>query len=117
MKNDVREQRVSMRLPVRVWGMDTAGKLFSVEAYTLDITPRGARIQGDLAFLEKGAVVGIQCGRSRSRFRVAWSRHGQIGVQCVEPGKYIWGVPLERKLRGTVDEVQVSGLALRLRAV
>lgn|SRR5690348_12217030 len=104
----IREQRISMRLPVRVWGMDSAGKLFSVEAYTLDITAIGARIQGDLSFLQRGAVVGVECGRSRSRFRVAWTQHGQIGVHCVEPGKYIWGVPLQRKLRESTEEVQAA---------
>jgi|SRR5437764_2329878 len=86
-----RERRTPMKLPVRVWGMDSAGRLFSIEASTLDITPRGA-------------IIGVECGRSRARFRIAWvgtpgsDRDGQIGVQCIEPGKYIWGVPLLRAM-------------------
>ena len=99
-----REQRVHMKLPVRIWGMDSAGQLFSTDAHTVDITPVGACIQGASASLERGSIIGVQCGRSRSRFRVVWvgrpgaQRHGQIGIRCLEPGKYIWGVPLQRKM-------------------
>ena len=99
-----RERRTLMKLPVRVWGMDSAGKLFSIEASTLDITPRGACLEGVTCMLQRGAIIGVECGRSRARFRIAWvgkpgsDRDGQIGVQCVEPGKYIWGVPLPRAM-------------------
>jgi len=110
-----REQRTLMKLSVRLWGMDTAGKLFSLEAFTLDITPRGARIEGITCFLQRGAIIGIECKQSRARFRVAWvgqpgtDLHGQIGVHCVEPGKYIWGVPLQRRME---DDALLPSYAL-----
>ena len=99
-----REQRIRLKLPVRVWGMDGNGKLFSKDAHTVDITPVGARLEGDLSLLHRGSVIGVECGRSRSRFRVVWvgprgkGHQPQIGIRCLEPGKYIWGVPLERKM-------------------
>jgi hypothetical protein len=99
-----REQRTPMQLSVRIWGMDSTGKLFSIYTKTVDITAVGARLEGDLLFLQRGSVIGVECGRSRSRFRVVWvgqpgsKRHGQIGIRCLEPGKYIWGVPLQRKM-------------------
>jgi hypothetical protein len=99
-----RELRIPMKLFVRIWGMDAAGKLFGIDAHTVDITPVGACIHGPLAFLQRGAVVGVKCGRSHARFRVVWigqpgtGRQGQIGVRCIEPGKYIWGVPLKRQM-------------------
>jgi hypothetical protein len=105
-----REQRIPMKLSVRVWGMDTTGKLFSIDAHTVDITPVGARIEGDLSVLQRGSVVGVECGRSRSRFRVVWVNHqmsrrqGQMGIRCLEPGKYIWGVPLPRKMEEVVAD-------------
>lgn len=98
----LRERRVVMALPVRIWGMDLSGKLFEVEAQTVNITPVGARISGIPFHLRRGALVGIQCGRSSARFRVSWIGHpgtpseGHIGVQCVETGRYIWGVALRR---------------------
>ena len=99
-----REQRIAMQLPVRIWGMDSTGKLFSIYTKTVDITAVGARLEGDVLFLQRGSVIGVECGRSRSRFRVVWVsrpgplRHGQIGIRCLEPGKYIWGIPLQRKM-------------------
>lgn len=108
-----REQRIRMNLPVRIWGMDATGKLFSADTHTVDLTPVGARIEGVASSLQRGTVIGVQCGRSRARFRVVWvgqrgsKRQGQIGIRCIEPGKYIWGVPLERKM----EEVPSSGLS------
>ncbi len=93
-----------MRLPVRVWGMDSTGRLFNVGARTMDITPVSARLEGIWQRLERGAVIGVEHGRSRARFRVSWvgrigtPNQGQIGIQSVEPGKYIWGMALERHL-------------------
>ena len=112
-----REQRIAMKLAVRIWGMDAAGRLFGVDAHTIDITPVGARIEGPVASLQRGAVIGIRCGRSHARFRVVWigqpgtRRQGQIGVRCVDLGKYIWGVALERKMDETshrVSEIPVD---------
>ncbi len=99
-----RELRIPMKLPVRIWGMDAEGKIFGVEAHTVDVTPVGACIDGPLDFLQRGAIIGIRCGRSHARFRVAWigqpgtARQGRIGVRCVEPGKYIWGMALKRRM-------------------
>jgi len=99
-----REERTPMQLQVRIWGMDGTGKLFSLYTRTIDITPIGARIERGMLFLQRGSVIGVECGHSRSRFRVVWvgqpgTRHqGQIGIRCLEPGKYIWGVPLQRKI-------------------
>lgn len=98
---------MSLRLPVRIWGMDAAGRLFGVDAHTVDITPVGACIEGPLDSLQRGSIVGVRCGRSHARFRVVWigepgsERQGQIGVRCAEPGRYIWGVPLERRMEET----------------
>src|SRR5579863_982520 len=99
-----REQRVAMAIPVQIWGMDIAGRLFGDDAQTVDITPVGACIEGSSASLQRGAVIGVRCGRSQARFRVVWigepgsRRQNQIGVRCIEPGKYIWGIPLQRRI-------------------
>lgn len=98
-----REQRVEMMLPVRLWGMDRHGKLFEQHATTLDITPVGACLTGVTCDLQVGCIIGVQHGKSKSRFKVAWigepgsSRDTQIGIITVEPGKYIWGVALARQ--------------------
>ncbi len=97
-----REQRTELALPVRIWGMDTDGRVFSEDICTVDVTPVGARLAGVTTPLHVGSVIGIQHGNSKARFRVVWvgapgtARNGQIGVHLTETGKYIWGRPLQR---------------------
>ena len=99
-----------MELLVQVWGMDVNGKVFKTPARTVNVTPLGARIAGIKTELHRGSVIGVACGNSQARFRVTWIGHagtvtaGHIGVQCMEPGKYIWGVALKRNL----EQDQVS---------
>ena len=95
------ENRVVVKLSIRIWGMDQHGKPFSQTAYTIDVTRLGARISGIDCIGKKGEVIGIQCGRDKARFKVMWIGQpgiepGQIGVCCIEPEKYIWGVPLPK---------------------
>ena len=105
-----RENRIRMDLSVRVWGMDINGRVFKAQAHTVNITPIGARIAGIKIELHRGSIIGVACGSSQARFRVTWigrtgtGTEGHIGVQCVEPGKYIWGIALKRNL----EQDQVS---------
>jgi len=111
-----REQRVEMSLPVRIWGMDQSGKLFEQQATTVDITPIGACLTGVTCDVQVGSIIGVQHGKSKSRFRVAWigepgsARDSQIGIITVEPGKYIWGVALARQL-GDLFRSEAADLA------
>ena len=97
-----REQRVPMRLPVRVRGMDLNGNLFHIDAHTVDITPVSARLKGFVKPLYRGMNIGVECEGRRARFRVVWvgqldtNGYGEIGIRSLEPGRYIWGVPLKR---------------------
>lgn len=95
-----REKRLTMPLAVRLWGLDRDGKVFSQNVKTLDIATSGARLFGVTAALERGFIVGVQCGNMRARFMVIWvgekgsPREGQIGLRAAENG--IWSVALPR---------------------
>jgi hypothetical protein len=95
-----RERRVSVPISVRLWGLDREGKVFSQNAKTLNIATNGARLYGVTAALERGFIVGLQCGNMRARFMVVWvgekgsPREGQIGLRAAENG--IWSVALPR---------------------
>jgi hypothetical protein len=95
-----RERRHTVPIIVRLWGLDSDGKVFSQNARTLDIASNGARLFGVTAALERGFIVGLQCGNMRARFMVVWvgekgsSREGQIGLRAAENG--IWSVALPR---------------------
>jgi hypothetical protein len=95
-----REKRLTVPIAVRLWGLDSDGKVFSQNAKTLDIATNGARLFGVTAALERGFIVGLQCGNMRARFMVVWvgeqgsPREGQIGLRAAENG--IWSVALPR---------------------
>jgi len=94
------EQRVQASLPVRVWGMDPNGNPFLQSAHTIDITKNGARLRDLFCVAKTGEVICIQHGSKKAKFSVQWIGHpgtagyGHIGLHCMEPGKYIWSVPL-----------------------
>src|SRR5262249_14153497 len=95
-----REPRLSVPIPVRLWGLDREGRVFSQNAKTLNIASNGARLFGVTANVERGFIVGLQCGNMRARFMVVWvgekgtAREGQIGLRAAENG--IWSVALPR---------------------
>lgn len=112
-----REPRVARVLPVRMWGMDAQGRPFSAQVQTIDLSRMGGRLGGVSQPLKPGDIIGLQCGSEKSRFRVAWvgaagtPLAGQIGVCCVEPAKYIWGVLTPEPARDTWEprSATVSG--------
>ncbi|MBZ5508672.1 MAG: hypothetical protein LAO78_24695 [Acidobacteriia bacterium] len=95
-----RERRVTIPISVRLWGLGSDGKVFSQNVKTLNIATSGARLYGVTAALERGFIVGLQCGNMRARFMVVWvgekgsSREGQVGLRAAENG--IWSVALPR---------------------
>ena len=84
-----------MRLPVRVFGTDDRGRPFNLMVQTVDIALMGARLRG-VRHLEVNSTVQLEHGRSRARYRVAWINHSdsQLGLECLEPAKCIWGSAL-----------------------
>jgi PAS domain S-box-containing protein len=92
-----KEQRVAGCKPVTVLGQDSFGKPFSQNTFTVEISATGARLQG-LPPLEQGTTVLLECGQERARYRVAWVGEkghrfeGQVGLECVEPDKFIFGL-------------------------
>ena len=96
------EQRIEVKLPVRVWGVDQSGNPFLQSAYTVNITKNGARLRNLFCISRAGEVIRVQHGLRKANFDVRWVGHpgsaadGQVGLHCMEPEKYIWGVPLPK---------------------
>ncbi len=93
--------RLKMVLPIRIWGTGVDGKPFSQLAHTLDITSSGARVGGMRVLLNARDVVWLQCRHRKAQFRVVWTgrpggaREHQVGIECVEQMRNIWGLELE----------------------
>lgn len=89
--------------------MDAQGRPFSAHAQTVDLSRLGGRLGGVTLPLQPGDVIGIQCGAEKARFRVAWvgaagtPLEHQVGVCCVEPARYIWGVLAPAPVRDTYE--------------
>jgi PilZ domain len=93
------EPRIAVTFPVVVRGADSRGNPFVLTAETRDISCSGACLKGLSGIVVSGRKVEIECGDQKAWFRVQWAgaagstKAGQAGVRCLEPGKYIWGVP------------------------
>jgi hypothetical protein len=94
------EPRIAISLDVKVWGLDLYGKPFVQHARTVNATSVGARLIG-IDCVREGEVISLQHGEQKSRCKVVWvgrdvARARQIGVQCAEPGKTLFGASLRK---------------------
>ena len=66
-------------------------------AHTLDVSNHGVQLGGYRGEMKVGDEIVIQYHRAQAQFRVTWivAREGssekQIGAECLEPGKHLWG--------------------------
>jgi len=80
-------------------------------AHTLDAHEGGVKLAGFWGDLNVGDVIEIQHRHERAMFRVVWIRtmekssEKQIGAECIEPGKNIWG----REFPHQTDEYEQRG--------
>ena len=91
-------------LPVKVWGMGSDGKPFSVTALASELSPHGARLDGVNSIKSVGEIVGVQYQEQKARFRVVWigpegTPTDQIGVRALEPENCIWQQALPSALQ------------------
>ena len=70
MDDQQTEPRLSVDLPVRVWGMTAQGRPFSQSAHALDISSEGASISGVESELKVGDVIGVQFDGEKTRCSV-----------------------------------------------
>lgn len=113
------EQRIAISFPVTVHGSDSRGNQFTVATETFDISLSGASVKGLNTITEPGAKIDIESGDQNAWYSVQWigksgtSKAGRIGVRCLEPGKYIWGVPAKGPEPDTYDPSKPKPVAKR----
>src|SRR5574341_494453 len=95
-----RQKRVRAALPVRTWVADQGGKSVLQAACTIDVTATGARLTGFRQQTEAGAILTVERGRSKARFRIIWvgepgtPHEGHLGIECLDGGKWSWDIQL-----------------------
>jgi hypothetical protein len=113
------EQRIAISFPITVHGSDSRGNQFTVATETFDISLSGASLKGLNTITEPGAKIDIESGDQNAWYSVQWigksgtSKAGRIGVRCLEPGKYIWGVPAKGSEPDTYDPSKAEPVAKR----
>ena len=90
------EPRLTVDLPVRMWGMSADGRPFSQHARAQNLSSEGAMISGVEAELKVGDVVGLQCEEKKTRCTVIWVintgavKKYQVGVKLVAKQECPW---------------------------
>jgi len=97
------EPRLSVDLPVRIWGMSADARAFSQHARAQNISSEGALIAGVDSELKVGDIIGVQCEEKKTRCIVVWVvnagpvKKNQVGVKLVADQECPWKahLPLE----------------------
>lgn len=94
------EPRKEVQVPVRIFGTDSAGAVFSQKAVTVNISRNGVELAGVQSTLKIDEIIGLTYGPNRVHFRVKWvgspgtAKAGHVGLLNVSPGKPLWDFPL-----------------------
>jgi hypothetical protein len=81
-----------------------AGSEASHLAHTLDVSNHGVKLGGCRGEMKVGDKIEIRYRHKQAQFRVTWviSRKGssekQVGAECLEPEKQVWGAPLSQQV-------------------
>jgi len=95
------EKRVQVVLPVRVAVWVEGQRPTFHMACTCDVSLHGARLVGAKGIKTVGEILAVERGKNRAFYRVVWigkpggPQQDQVGIQCVEQGKFIWDKNLD----------------------
>ena len=95
-----REPRAQMQVPVRIFGTDCSGQVFSANAVTVNVSRQGAELSGVQTSLKIDDTIGLSLGNKRGRFRVKWIGEagtptaGHMGLVTLTPEVVLWDVSL-----------------------
>ena len=95
-----KEPRKDIKVPVRVFGTDSSGQIFSEKAFTVNVSREGAELSGVHAQLKVDEIIGLTYGQTKGHFRVRWvggpggPKSGHVGLLNLSPEKALWDFPL-----------------------
>jgi hypothetical protein len=96
-----RDPRIDLALPVLLAGMDLSGRPLDQRVTTINVSRRGALLEGVHGMLGPGDKISLARLHKNEQFRVAWvggedtPAAGQIGVAAVDPNSSFWDEVLE----------------------
>jgi hypothetical protein len=96
-----RDPRIEIALPVLLNGVDVSGRPLSQRVMTVNVSRRGAFLEGIHGLLKIGDMISLTRSGKKEDFRVAWVRDedaptgAKIGVAAVDPNSTFWDTVLE----------------------
>lgn len=94
------ELRIAVQVPVRIFGTDSTGAVFSQKVTTVNISRLGVELAEVQPKLSVEEIIGLTYASNRAHFRVKWvgapgtPKAGHIGLLAVSPEKSLWDFPL-----------------------
>jgi PilZ domain-containing protein len=110
-----RDPRIDLALPMLLTGTDVSGRPLDQRVMTINISRRGALLEGIHGMLGKGAIITLARGSKREQFSVAWvgpdgtPAAGQIGVAAVDPNTSFWNEVLEATAQSGLETASLRG--------
>jgi hypothetical protein len=90
------EPRVDVQVPVRIFGTDKSGCVFSKKVLTVNVSRVGVELAEIDVQLAVGDIIGLTYASKRGHFRVKWvgtagsSKEGYVGLMNITPEKPLW---------------------------
>ena len=110
-----RDPRIDIALPVLLTGADVRGRPLDQRVITVNISRRGALLEGIHGLLKPGDIICLARMRKREQFRVAWvggeetPAAGQIGVAALDSNTSFWNEVLEATAQSGLETASVRG--------
>jgi hypothetical protein len=95
-----REPRKEVRVPIRIFGTDRRGDIFSEKVFTVNVSQQGVELSGVQAEPNVDEIVGVTYGVTKVHFRVKWvgqpstPKAGHLGLLNLSPEKSLWDFAL-----------------------
>ena len=112
-----RGERKKAVLPVRIKGIDGAGKPFEELAHTLDVTATGVRLGAVRRELNSDEEITLFYRQRKMQYRVVWTKkmkgssEFQVGLKAITQDREAWGMSFEEQGRPPVSQTIVSRMA------
>jgi len=110
-----RDPRIELALPVLLTGTDVSGRPLDQRVMTVNISRRGALLEGIHGMLGPGNKISLARLHKKEQFRVTWVGRedtpaaGQIGVAAVDPNTSFWDEVLEATAQSGLEAASLRG--------
>jgi len=85
-----RSPRVSVQLPVEVWGLDASSQPFMQSAIITNMSSGGIVIEGLRRRMRPGEVLDVRMGYQTAHFRVVWvGEKGDLGMEALTTQAFV----------------------------